>query len=245
MFRICLLLISIWPLFGQQVGLKRYMDFLEVAPGSTIADKVKALETIGVSLNQEGLRDLSRMTEQRKLLSPYSDPQRSAPAIRPFTTPLGSPQLRSSDGEGKYLGDLNSNRYDPNSVANPYGEYGSRYSPNSINNPYGKYGSQYSPYSANNPYAVEAPVVVAPNGQSLGRYSSNPYAPDSTSNRFGEHGNPYNPNSINNRYGQYGSPYSPNSINNRYGGTVGSPRVPAGVDTPYEFPQRLPNYRRP
>ena len=63
---------------------------------------------------------------------------------------------------GKYLGNLNSNRYDPNSVANPYGRYGSRYSPDSINNPYGQYGSPYSPNSARNPYATQPPVIVSP-----------------------------------------------------------------------------------
>lgn len=61
-----------------------------------------------------------------------------------------SPRLYGSDGT--FLGNLNNNRYDPDSVSNPYGQYGSRYSPNSINNPYGMYGSPYSPYSARNPY---------------------------------------------------------------------------------------------
>lgn len=64
--------------------------------------------------------------------------------------------------DGKYLGNLNANRYDPNSVSNPYGQYGSRYSPDSINNPYGQYGSRYSPKSATNPYATQAPVIVDP-----------------------------------------------------------------------------------
>ena len=36
---------------------------------------------------------------------------------------------------GQYLGNLSANPYDPNSVANPYGRYGSRFSPDSINNP--------------------------------------------------------------------------------------------------------------
>ena len=62
-----------------------------------------------------------------------------------------SPQIYAPDGT--YLGNLNSNQYDPNSVSNPYGQYGSRYSPNSINNPYGQYGSPYSPNSVRNPYA--------------------------------------------------------------------------------------------
>ncbi len=62
-----------------------------------------------------------------------------------------SPQLRSADG--RYLGNLNSNQYDPNSVANPYGRYGSQYSPDSINNQYGRYGSPSGSESVNNPYA--------------------------------------------------------------------------------------------
>jgi hypothetical protein len=62
-----------------------------------------------------------------------------------------SPRLYGADGT--YLGDVNSNPYDPNSISNPYGQYGSPYSPNSINNPYGRYGSPYSQYSVHNPYA--------------------------------------------------------------------------------------------
>lgn len=72
----------------------------------------------------------------------------------------GSPYLVSPDGQ--YLGTLSSNPYDPDSVSNPYGRYGSPYSADSVNNPYGKYGSPYSNYSANNPYATEAPQIVAP-----------------------------------------------------------------------------------
>lgn len=49
---------------------------------------------------------------------------------------------------GVYLGELSTNRYAPDSVANPYGVYGSRYSPTSINNPYGPYGR----YSARSIY---------------------------------------------------------------------------------------------
>jgi len=65
------------------------------------------------------------------------------------------PQIYASDG--KYLGNLSDNAYDPNSVSNPYGRYGSPYSPDSINNPYGRYGSPYSPESPNNPYAIGRP----------------------------------------------------------------------------------------
>jgi len=61
---------------------------------------------------------------------------------------------------GKYLGNLNANQYDPNSVHNQYGRYGSQYSPDAINNQYGQYGSQYSPNSVHNPYAISPPVII-------------------------------------------------------------------------------------
>lgn len=40
------------------------------------------------------------------------------------------------DKNGQYRGNLNNNPYDPNSVVNPYSQYGSKFSPDSINNPY-------------------------------------------------------------------------------------------------------------
>jgi hypothetical protein len=60
-----------------------------------------------------------------------------------------SPRIYAPDGT--YLGNLNNNRFDPNSVSNPYGQYGNRFSPNSVNNPYGQYGNPYSSQYSN-PY---------------------------------------------------------------------------------------------
>lgn len=59
------------------------------------------------------------------------------------------PKLYDNDGEFK--GNLNGNKYDSDSVSNPYGRYGSKYSSDSINNPYGA-GSKYRSDSPNNPY---------------------------------------------------------------------------------------------
>lgn len=58
------------------------------------------------------------------------------------------------DSEGGFHGYVNNNQYDPNSIANPYGQYGSQYSPDSVNNPYSRWGSPYSPDSIRNPYAT-------------------------------------------------------------------------------------------
>jgi hypothetical protein len=77
-------------------------------------------------------------------------------ALNPYTTAGG--KIYAQDGT--YLGRLNSNRYDPESVSNPYGTYGSPYSSTSINNPYSSYGSPYSSEAATNPYTSTPPIVV-------------------------------------------------------------------------------------
>ena len=93
-------------------------------------------------------------------------------------------------------------RYDPNSLSNPYGA-GSPYKADGLMNPY----SQYSNKSWTNPYAKDAPKLHDSSGRYLGRFSSNPYDPDSTSNPYGRYGSKYSPDSINNPYGA-GNPYS-------------------------------------
>lgn len=91
-----------------------------------------------------------------------------------------APSIYSNDGQWKYLGKLSANRYDADSVSNPYGQYGSKYSADSINNPYGTYGSRYSSYSVTNPYTTQAPVIIAP---------SNSYNPPIF--RMPSYGNPW------------------------------------------------------
>jgi hypothetical protein len=77
------------------------------------------------------------------------------------------PHLRDQQA-GKYLGNLSANPYDPDSVNNPYGRYGSPYSADSINNPYGRYGSRYSNDSPNNPYTTNAPGIYGSDGDDRG-----------------------------------------------------------------------------
>lgn len=79
-------------------------------------------------------------------VNPYAANAISPDEARPN---YGGAKLYNSQGE--YRGTLNNNRYDSESVANPYGRYGSKYSSESINNPYGA-GSQYRHDSPNNPY---------------------------------------------------------------------------------------------
>ena len=84
-------------------------------------------------------------------VSPYS----SLGARNRYTT-------RMYAEDGTYLGSVNANSddYDYESVANPYGPYRSPYSAQSIQNPYSQYGSPYSPLSPTNPYTTTAPIVI-------------------------------------------------------------------------------------
>ena len=73
---------------------------------------------------------------------------------------MADPPFIVNPQTGEYLGNLSTNRFDPNSVNNPYGQYGNRYSPQSIKNPYGQYGNRYSNDSPSNPWATNAPALI-------------------------------------------------------------------------------------
>ena len=134
------------------------------------------------------------------------EPTASAPAVPRYLTGTGAPVLVGEDGE--YLGEFSANPYAPDSVANPYGPYGSRYSAESINNPYGEYGSKYSVNGARNPYTTGGARLYAPDGEYLGRVNSNRYDPESISNPYGPYGSRYSPTSVNNPYGPYENPFA-------------------------------------
>lgn len=87
----------------------------------------------------------------------YGSRYSATSANNPYAS--NAPKLYAHDGT--YLGRLSTNRYDPESISNPYGVYGSRYSPVSVNNPYGAYGSRYSAFSATNPYTTTAPSIFS------------------------------------------------------------------------------------
>jgi hypothetical protein len=92
-------------------------------------------------------------------MMPPAPPQPSGTFTNQFGNSSNSPQL--FDSQGGYHGNLNSNQFDPNSVANPFGRYGSRFSPDSINNPFGA-GSRFSQDSPNNPFG-QGMRVYGPN----------------------------------------------------------------------------------
>ena len=74
-----------------------------------------------------------------------------------------------------YLGCLNCNKYDNNSIWNAYGKYGSKYNSNSIWNAYGSYGSKYNSASPWNSYSNAPPVIKDKNGVFYGYFTTNKY----------------------------------------------------------------------
>ena len=75
----------------------------------------------------------------------------------------------------EYLGCLNCDKYNPNSIWNEYGLYGNKYNTRSIWNEYGTYGSEYSQLSPWNTYASNPPVIVDKDGGFYGYLTVNKY----------------------------------------------------------------------
>jgi len=74
-----------------------------------------------------------------------------------------------------YLGCLNCDRYNSNSIWNANGTYGSRYNTNSLWNSYGNYGGKYSSYSPFNSYSNTPPIILDKDGNSYGYLTVNKY----------------------------------------------------------------------
>jgi len=85
-------------------------------------------------------------------------------------------ELRIIASDGTFLGTLSTNQYDPNSIYNKYGKYGSHYNTTCIFNIYSNYGSDYSNQSQFNIYANNAPGLYDRQGNFYGTLSINRYA---------------------------------------------------------------------
>lgn len=132
-----------------------------------------------------------------------------------------SNRLPVSSNDSVYLGRFSENKYDPDSISNKYGQYGSRYG-NTVTNPYSAFGNRYSATSVTNRYAFDTPKIYAADGTYLGKLSTNKYDPESISNPYGLYGNKYG-NNLMNPYSAYGSKYSSQSWRNPY--STNAPKI--------------------
>lgn len=76
--------------------------------------------------------------------------------------------------DGTYLGTVSKDKYNSESISNPYNDYGSPYSAHSILNQYSNYGSPYSALSPFNPYSNTPPHLVK-NGKIISYLTINKY----------------------------------------------------------------------
>ncbi len=75
--------------------------------------------------------------------------------------------------DGQFLGVINDDPFDPESLANPYGVYGDQFSVLSVWNSFSIYGSEFSDLSAYDPFAADPPGVYL-NGVLMGFLTTNP-----------------------------------------------------------------------
>lgn len=78
--------------------------------------------------------------------------------------------------DGTFLGKLTANRFDPLSIFNTFGTFGSQFSTESIFNKFGPYGSEFSNTSPYNQFATEPPFIFL-NHQVDGRLTKNQFLP--------------------------------------------------------------------
>ena len=67
-----------------------------------------------------------------------------------------------------FLGYLNTNKFDSDSIWNQFGDYGSKFKTDSIWNQFGTYGSKFSSESPWNQFASSPPVIVDSDGNFYG-----------------------------------------------------------------------------
>ena len=128
----------------------------------------QALERRRVQLENQLLADLRKLRESRQASTAGAEPASDEPAstadyeLLVFGGPIHDAFLGCLCDETR-----------PDSVFNMTGEHGSDLSPMSIRNKFAPYGSNYDDTSACNANATHPPVVLAPDGKSLGLLTVN------------------------------------------------------------------------
>jgi len=83
--------------------------------------------------------------------------------------------LYGGKNNDEYLGCLNCDKFNSNSIWNAFGNYGSKFNSNSIWNAYGTYGSKYNQSSPWNANSQTPPVVVDKEGNFYGYFTMNQF----------------------------------------------------------------------
>ncbi|CCN92046.1 exported hypothetical protein [Vibrio nigripulchritudo SFn27] len=81
--------------------------------------------------------------------------------------------LYSGEEHDTFIGCLNCDKSETNSIWNKYGTYGSLYGSQSVWNKHGAYGSKHNVLSPWNQYSTQGPVIVDRQGNSYGKFTTN------------------------------------------------------------------------
>lgn len=76
--------------------------------------------------------------------------------------------------DGTFLGNVNDNSFDPDSLANPFGTYGNEFGSDSIWNRFGTYGSEFSSLSVYNAFTSTPPILII-DQQAVGYVTKNEF----------------------------------------------------------------------
>jgi hypothetical protein len=123
------------------------------------------------------LRPLRRLRMPR-LQYPYEDVFEASESSEGLTPGLSDLDFLEGSSlvayDGTFLGLATLNHFEPISLSNQFGSYGSRYSSTSVLNPYGTYGSPYSSESPFNQYTSTPPRLIK-DGRVLAYLTVNQY----------------------------------------------------------------------
>lgn len=130
----------------------------------------RALERRRLQLQKQLLGELRKLRESRQASTGAAEP---AGEDAPPTKDDDKLLIFGGANHEAFLGCL-CEEHNPDSVFNMLGEYGADSSATSLRNKFAPYGSNYDDTSACNAKATHPPVVLAPDGKSLGLLTVNP-----------------------------------------------------------------------
>lgn len=129
----------------------------------------RSLERRRLQLQKQLLGELRKLRESRQASTGGAEPADDAPPAQDDEKLL----IFGGRNHEAFLGCL-CEEHNPDSVFNMLGEYGADSSATSLRNKFAPYGSNYDDTSACNAKATHPPVVLAPDGKSLGLLTVNP-----------------------------------------------------------------------
>lgn len=100
--------------------------------------------------------------------------------VNPVSQPFIAHYLFGGASNSVFLGCLNCNSFDADSVCNEFGSYGSAFATDSIWNQFGTYGSEFSTYSPWNSFSSSGPMIIGSDGLFYGYFTTNAFRVDRT-----------------------------------------------------------------